>query len=44
VIHGLVGKLGGMIAISSSPGAGSRFIIDLPQLVERPPNCGILGK
>ncbi|MBK1640746.1 histidine kinase [Chromatium okenii] len=36
VIHGLVGKLGGMIAISSTPGVGSRFIIDLPQLVDSP--------
>ncbi|AFL72405.1 sensor histidine kinase [Thiocystis violascens] len=33
VIHGLVGQLGGMIEIVSSPGTGSRFTIDLPQLV-----------
>lgn len=40
VIHGLVSKLGGMIAISSTPGLGSRFVIDLPQLSQCPPNAG----
>lgn len=32
VIHGLVTKLGGMITIVSTPGAGSRFDVDLPRL------------
>ncbi|MTW21430.1 sensor histidine kinase [Allochromatium palmeri] len=37
VIHGLVGQLGGRIEIESAPGAGSRFIIELPRLA--PPNA-----
>lgn len=33
VVHGLVGKLGGIIEMTSTPDVGSRFMIDLPQLM-----------
>ncbi|EGV31901.1 histidine kinase [Thiorhodococcus drewsii AZ1] len=32
VVHGLVGKLRGSISVSSEPGSGTRFTIDLPRL------------